>query len=1007
MNKLKLREDLTKEQQDFFKNSKIKKNGELVVMYHGTDELFNEFKNRINWFSTSKEYAEQFASWLGKTPYIYEAYLNCKKPFNCGNTNEPVFDLNPTKKGVLSNASQRLINKLGCTEDEFKELATIAIDTNQEEDSTGYKMKLHAVTRLKEFATLVQSKGYDSILTIEQGNVCVGVFNPEDIKRVDNLKPTSSKNIDEDKYNTPTKTFDINDEDATWDKDAEDNFYWSSEADKWAEDYAKAYKVKMSPKDFLNLTTVEGADNLKVGDSVGGIPLRDMNRKEFDKWTNQPIFLEVAFKYESTPNFAQVIGHEGRHRMFALMSIGVKSVDVELYCDVYGTNFNKHKPFDLKYIFLQGQFDKTKVVRVNNPIPLSWKNHKAIRPDLKDEQLDEYFEEIPDRGLDFSDDGFETKENCPVYVTDEVYTIKNILNDHDLPYRILALTNGSYLMQDALGNKTHSDIARYACKQGYVSWDVCAFGNPSYMVYIPKDFNGDLVYPYGIGEDGYYDCRVYDKGVMYVRDTKAYENSLFKALGEPEREITYTRRDGKIVITKDGESKTFDVVKDLSWDPNNALTIDFNPPELRESYNEDEDFPFTLEDICKKYPDLVSSIYQSCGSAFIMPDGRYLLTGKRFDTHVDFPVQVLLDLTDKSYDELMEEWGHDDFNILREFTNHFNLVRINDGTEATEERVYFVTTYTTNATQLNALLTFLDYAFNKGPSVQGYIIGRGKGEYIYKAWNTKACIPDDVIKDIKIGMKYGYFVESLKEDKDLTSESTSDIIISSSEVLNEMKGINTISNPKILKYIEECIEEVKKLEFFSKYDYLYLTYDDIDFKEGETMHTFGQMSMPKYLNGNYTLTLNKHMYEEPEEVIKNTILHELCHYIVMKTAVEKGRFYFKNGIIYVNRREYYDAGDYKGHGRVWKSIAQQVGQATGQDITRTNSYDMHTGVGAHAEEKYKYIFKCKHCGTEFKYAKKTRFVKAVLDGNGHTDKWWCNCNDFTKCHDFEIIKGDN
>ena len=38
---------LTKEQEDFFRDSKIRdKNGNLITMWHGSDTSFNNFKNK-------------------------------------------------------------------------------------------------------------------------------------------------------------------------------------------------------------------------------------------------------------------------------------------------------------------------------------------------------------------------------------------------------------------------------------------------------------------------------------------------------------------------------------------------------------------------------------------------------------------------------------------------------------------------------------------------------------------------------------------------------------------------------------------------------------------------------------------------------------------------------------------------------------------------------------------------------------------------------------------------
>lgn len=57
-------------------------------------------------------------------------------------------------------------------------------------------------------------------------------------------------------------------------------------------------------------------------------------------------------------------------------------------------------------------------------------------------------------------------------------------------------------------------------------------------------------------------------------------------------------------------------------------------------------------------------------------------------------------------------------------------------------------------------------------------------------------------------------------------------------------------------------------------------------------------------------------------------------------------------------------------------------------------------------DSYKYILKCKHCGSEFKYTRMTNFVKDVLSNDGHAKHYWCCCKDGTKGQDFEIVKGN-
>lgn len=84
----------------------------------------------------------------------------------------------------------------------------------------------------------------------------------------------------------------------------------------------------MSPKDFLDLTTNEGADNLYKDYNLGGTELTDLDIDRLNRETYQNIWLKISFDKHSkktlannrqTKEFeADVVGHEGRHRMWAL-----------------------------------------------------------------------------------------------------------------------------------------------------------------------------------------------------------------------------------------------------------------------------------------------------------------------------------------------------------------------------------------------------------------------------------------------------------------------------------------------------------------------------------------------------------------------------------------------------------------------------------------------------------------------------------------------------------------
>lgn len=245
-------------------------------------------------------------------------------------------------------------------------------------------------------------------------------------------------------YPMPKKLYSINDKKATWDDDAQDFIWWDSEA-RHSEKYANSYKAKISPKDFLDLTTSKGAANLKVGDELGFGKLKELDIDEFNKETYQPCFLIISFEDDdelmykrdlsSASYTAKVVGHEGRHRMFALMNAGVEEVDVQI--KTAGKYYDKYAPYKIKRLDLIGQFNDRVKVSINNPIVMSWENHKKINPNLNlDEPLKNNYNIV---------EGKDDMKN-QIHLKDIVKNITNIIlyNDVDLAYlrNPLKLTEG-------------------------------------------------------------------------------------------------------------------------------------------------------------------------------------------------------------------------------------------------------------------------------------------------------------------------------------------------------------------------------------------------------------------------------------------------------------------------------------------------------------------------------------------------------------------------------------
>lgn len=201
-----------------------------------------------------------------------------------------------------------------------------------------------------------------------------------------------------------------------------------------------------------------------------------------------------------------------------------------------------------------------------------------------------------------------------------------------------------------------------------------------------------------------------------------------------------------------------------------------------------------------------------------------------------------------------------------------------------------------------------------------------------------------------------------------------------------MKAKNPLTDPHIKSLIKECEQIVKNIgliDFNTDNNF-----EDLNYYEGETSHTFGTFFPPDDEYSNCKIVLNKHLFNEPDDVIKNTILHELAHYINYRDLLDEGLFYWNTS----GTKLYIESGfKYKSHGEEWKAIANKISNATGLDIKRTDSYNNHTEVGKHRDSKIKYIVTCTNCGLELPFERRTQFVKDPnrLSSDGKGYYWRC------------------
>lgn len=168
---------LTKEQQEYFKDSKVRdENGNLLTMYHGSENEFNIFDiDRTGargsyytsgfYFTTSKESAKDYATNKGK---IYETYLNITNPYI------PSADI-INKDGSVTFAPSFY--------EEFEQKFKDRLPLDWKE--------LNSARKGTAARYILEDLGYDGVIN---GDVYVA-FESNQIKNIDNTNPTTDADI--------------------------------------------------------------------------------------------------------------------------------------------------------------------------------------------------------------------------------------------------------------------------------------------------------------------------------------------------------------------------------------------------------------------------------------------------------------------------------------------------------------------------------------------------------------------------------------------------------------------------------------------------------------------------------------------------------------------------------------------------------------------------------------------------------------------------------------------
>ena len=397
---------LTAEQREYFKDSKIvDADGNLKVMYHGSNAQFTVFdksKAKGSGLYGRGFYFTDSASHAGTYGSRYEVYLDIRNPLQTGAATVTRSQVRSYLEAIAENEDYSIENYGTYDIDAVLDIvmgkgkSADAFKTIQDINATAVGDMVEAA----ELFNLVNGTSFDGIVVPTE----TIAFRPEQIKRVDNAKPTADPDI---RYSlAATVKYDgMNEADKasaqkvirslrTQEMGAEYGFksygtYTQERMEREIDtsssrtvmDYAKSYITWVDPDDFIYATTVSERGREQIKEEAGTLDIERLRSE------TQPIHLTVDFET------GQIVGHEGRHRMLALQEAGVERVAVII--DAW--NDDRHHTKPVEFMRLEGQrfsdYQKGAGFYLHDLLPLS-KRYADTARDL--------FTTKPKKGVQFS-----------------------------------------------------------------------------------------------------------------------------------------------------------------------------------------------------------------------------------------------------------------------------------------------------------------------------------------------------------------------------------------------------------------------------------------------------------------------------------------------------------------------------------------------------------------------------------------------------------------------------
>lgn len=212
---------LSKQQQEYFKNSKAKdKNGNLKVLYHGTPNNFTRFNydfignngtaiGKGFYLTDSKDVA---SGYTGETGNVMEVYANITNPMSLDKKNITKADLKKFIQQLSSKDEYYLWDYGDLSSESYNSVLDKAVDSNYEYSDNDVDL-IHGVLNTstlsweESFRLLKNILGYDGIIKDYGEHIVYVPTLPEQIKLITNETPTKNDDIRYSKENVTWADF--------------------------------------------------------------------------------------------------------------------------------------------------------------------------------------------------------------------------------------------------------------------------------------------------------------------------------------------------------------------------------------------------------------------------------------------------------------------------------------------------------------------------------------------------------------------------------------------------------------------------------------------------------------------------------------------------------------------------------------------------------------------------------------------------------------------------------